>query len=269
MTDQRMPSFRAADMTDAAVQQQILVLDQIAADPGVRALKAWALAQLDPRPGEHALDIGSGTGEDAGALARAVGPSGRAVGLEFSSGLRAEAARRAASSDLAVEFIDGDAHALPFDDAALDCVRCERVFQHLSDPPRAAAEIARVLRPGGRVVLIDSDWGTAIAHPGEEIVDLAGAVIREQIANPHSGRLIRGQLAACGLDIVDTTGAVLIQPQEAATRPPASILGTQAAALGVISADDAVRLAQLFVDAAGRGDFHLSVTMFAVAAVKR
>jgi ubiquinone/menaquinone biosynthesis C-methylase UbiE len=79
-----------------------------------------------------------------------------------------------------VSFVYGLAGALPFDDASIDLVWCERVLQHLTDPQPAIDDIARVLRPGGRVVLLDSDYGTRIVSDLDP--DLAAALSRG-----HSG----------------------------------------------------------------------------------
>ncbi|MFL6144181.1 MAG: methyltransferase domain-containing protein [Labedaea sp.] len=73
-------------------------------------------------------------------------------------------ARRSARAGSTARFVDGDVRALPFDDSTVDLVCCELVFQHLDDPDRVAAEIARMLRPGGRVMV--SDWST-MTRPGE------------------------------------------------------------------------------------------------------
>ncbi len=62
------------------------------------------------------------------------------------------------------------------------------MFQHLDQPERAAGEIARVLRPGGRAVVTDTDWATAIIHPGDpEIVRVMTEAMRGGVANPLAG----------------------------------------------------------------------------------
>ncbi|MBK7858008.1 MAG: methyltransferase domain-containing protein [Archangiaceae bacterium] len=122
-------------------------------DPVTRARRD---AQLGLKAGSAVLDVGCGTGEDVRALAQWVGPTGRAVGVDVNEGLLEEAARRGGGPN--VEWHLGDATALPFADATFDAVRAERVFQHLDAPQRAAAELYRVLKPGGVVRLLDQDW---------------------------------------------------------------------------------------------------------------
>ena len=88
---------------------------------------------------------------------------GWVTGIEPNARLRALAASRAESHGIPnVSFIDGLAGALPFADSSVDLVWCERVLQHLSDPQAAIDDIARVLRPGGRAVLLDADQETRI-----------------------------------------------------------------------------------------------------------
>ena len=151
----------------ARVATLVALLDAQEQQPAVRRLRDWAFEALAPQPGESVVDVGAGTGTELRRLAEAVAPDGRAVGIEPNPGLRDEASRRAALTGSAATLMDGDAADLPFADGAVHVLRCERVFQHLSDPQAAAHEFARVLAPGGRVAVLDSDWGTAISHPGD------------------------------------------------------------------------------------------------------
>lgn len=107
--------------------------------------------------GDHVLDLGCGTGDDVAALARRVGPGGRAVGIDFSATMIAEAQRRTAGSGLPVAFIQGDGHHLDFPDGAFDGCRAERLLQHAIDPQAVLAEMARVAKPGARVVVWESE----------------------------------------------------------------------------------------------------------------
>ena len=257
-------SFRAAHVADQNIDRQAFVLDQMAGRPAVRTLKAWALDQLAPTAGETAVDVGSGTGEDVVALHEL---GARAVGVEPSPGLRAEAVRRAAGAD--VEYVDGHAEALPFEDESVDVLRSERVLQHVDDPAAVVKEMARVLRPGGRIVLIDTDWGTAIIHPADPDVlqRMVGYFLRES-ANPYSGRQLRGLLAEAGLEITGETAATWLEPQEGARQGFVGMMHLTSLQAGVITAEEAEAFAQTLGEAADRGAFHMSLTMYAVSAIK-
>jgi ubiquinone/menaquinone biosynthesis C-methylase UbiE len=139
-------------------------LDQAAAE--LTEAERRLLGLLDLAPGQVVLDVGCGTGDDVCAMAELVGPSGRAIGLDASRTMVAEARRRSAGSALPVQFLLGDAHDLPFPPAAVDACRAERVLQHLSDLARAVAEMVRVTRSSGRVAVLAPDWDTTVIdHP--------------------------------------------------------------------------------------------------------
>ncbi|RJO77993.1 methyltransferase domain-containing protein [Nocardia panacis] len=258
------------DRFDSAGQDQLVdVRDLQAALPGIRRLRTWAHEALALRPGESAVDIGSGTGSEVIAFADAVGPTGSAVGVEPDPNLLASAERRATQLDSTARFHTGDAYGLPFGPESFDAALCERVFQHLTAPARAANEIARVLRPGGRAVVVDVDWGTAIVHPGDR------SVVREVIdtlitatTNPFSGRRLPGLLTAAGLVVDDIGSHALVQNHGAGAGSLVTRIADLAVARGAVSATQRDHLLAELARGAATGDIHLSVTMFAVLAHK-
>jgi SAM-dependent methyltransferase len=248
------------------LRRQILWLDHRAVDPGVRHLRDWALSVLAVRPGQRVVDVGSGTGDVVRELADRVRPGGEAIGIEPNPGLRAEAAQRAAGTG--ARFLDGTAAALPFADAVVDALWCERVFQHLTDAQSAAREFGRVLRPGGRLVVIDMDWGTTILHPGDAtVVRQVVSAQQTDLPNPFAGRQIAGQVTAAGLTVVEQTARSLIFPGTgAAVRGLPSYLARRALGPGLLNPAPCDELLTVWTAAAERGDHHFSVSMFAVLA---
>lgn len=109
---------------------------------------------------ERVLDVGCGMGADVFDLAARVGKAGHVTGIDMSASLIEAARRRAEGHNLPVAFEVGDVQALQFEDAAFDAVRSERLLMHVPDADRAVAEMARVLRPGGRMAVFDMDWET-------------------------------------------------------------------------------------------------------------
>jgi len=113
-----------------------------------------ALAGL--RPGETVLDLGSGGGIDVLLTAGRVGPTGTAYGLDMTDEMLALATRNAAAAGVPnARFLKGEIEAIPLGDTSVDVVISNCVINLSTDKPRVFAEIARILRPGGRVSVSD------------------------------------------------------------------------------------------------------------------
>ncbi|HJP75734.1 MAG TPA: GNAT family N-acetyltransferase [Pseudonocardiaceae bacterium] len=114
------------------------------------------VADVDLRPGDVVLDLGSGAGRDVLAAARRVGPAGRVIGLDMTPSMLELARRHAAEQGATnVEFRRGRIEDIPLPDASVDVVVSNCVITLSADKPRVFAEIARVLCPGGRVSISD------------------------------------------------------------------------------------------------------------------
>jgi SAM-dependent methyltransferase len=113
-----------------------------------------ALEMLSIDPGATVLDVACGPGNFTRAFAEAAGAGGVVVGLDASRTMLAQAVREAGRDTIA--YVRGDAASLPFRDASFDAVCCFAALYLIEDPFAAIAEMARVLRPGGRVALLSS-----------------------------------------------------------------------------------------------------------------
>lgn len=112
------------------------------------------------RDGERVLELGSGLGIVANLMA-GKNPSGQVFGIEY-------AAEQIAGCDQEkpnLEFIQGDAHQLPFEDQSFDMVYGRYVLEHLQDPQQALSEVYRVLKPGGRAYFQENTISTMRIHP--------------------------------------------------------------------------------------------------------
>ena len=103
------------------------------------------------RPGGSALDVACGSGKLTAELAKIAGDAGRVVGLDFSSQML-DVARR---NHPRLEFMQGDAVSLPFDDASFDASSIAFGLRNLADPIRGLREMLRVVKPGGRAVVLE------------------------------------------------------------------------------------------------------------------
>ena len=138
-------------------------------EPEARTL----IADLGLPRGSHGLDVGCGVGLYTLWLAEAVGPQGRVVGIEPSAE-RVEAARALAGGTLPaprLEFREGDGTTLEFPDATLDWVWCGDVLHHIQETGRGLGEFARVLRPGGRVIVKESQLLPGLFLPGHPALE--------------------------------------------------------------------------------------------------
>jgi ubiquinone/menaquinone biosynthesis C-methylase UbiE len=134
---------------------------------------------------EVVLDLGSGGGLDAFLAARAVGATGRVIGVDMTPAMLERARANAAKSGFSnVEFREGRLEALPMDDASVDAVTSNCVINLVPDKAAVFHEIARVLKPGGRVVvsdiLLDGPLPEALAKDVYAYVGcISGAALRQ------------------------------------------------------------------------------------------
>jgi SAM-dependent methyltransferase len=252
-------------------------MDQTSQWPAVIALRAFEAEHLGLTAGEALLDLGCGRGEVACALASSVQPGGRVVGIDASEAMLDAARKRAASLGVDVELVIGDGTGLDAPDASFDAVRSERVLQWIPDMEAAVGELVRVLKPGGRLSLIDTDWRTLATDLPD--LDAASAVVAAVVRD-------RGRPAAAGGKLVNLcreAGLVDVMVQPATHVWTAWDADTEPAPSGFFPFMDIVPqlidtagldegACQNFLDqihAAARGDrFFMSLTMFAVSARK-
>ena len=187
------------------------VLEAFNASPGARMRRVQILQALDLAAGHSVLDVGSGPGHQAAEISPLIGPQGLVEGIDIEDSANSTA--RARCAGLAnVHFRVGDTYALPFDDAGFDRVLSSQVFEYLPDIPGALAEIFRVLKPRGRVLIHDTDWGTLIWPSSDQ--KNAGHILDVwdgHLADPYLPRTLGSRLSEAGFTDIKATPIVQVE----------------------------------------------------------
>ena len=252
-------------------------MDATARWRAVQRLRAWEAEHLRAGVGDAVLDVGCGTADVLNDLALRVGDTGCAVGLDASQEMLSVASGRARALGATVEFQVGDAQSLPFADASFDVVRSERTLQWVKDPLGAVAEMVRVLRPGGRICLTDTDWRTLlIDHPSTVLVGRLGTAMEALRGDQLSvgGRLVN-MLRDNQVRPVDATAETHMwlewNPDESiapAGMVPLRLMAGELVAQNLMAAAEAETMVEQFEQTAREDRFFSSLTMFAAAGTK-
>ena len=168
------------------------------ANMGLSCGNPTATAHL--RPGEVVVDLGSGGGLDVFLAARMVGPEGRAIGIDMTTAMIDRARENAAQGGYTnVEFYQSTIDRIPLPDASVDCILSNCVINLAPDKPAVFREIARVLKPGGRVALSD----IALKHELPEAIAQSVAAYVGCIAGAILIDDYRAGLLAAGFEHVE------------------------------------------------------------------
>jgi SAM-dependent methyltransferase len=233
-------------------------MDATGAWTATRWLRAWERDKLRLDFGERLLDVGCGLGDAALAFVEQVGDEGEIVGVDSST--------------------VGDALALNEPAGYFDVARAERMLQWLTDPPTAVRELARVVRPGGRVSLIDTDWSTLVIDVGDS--DLT-ARVREAMKTERGrsstvGSRLPQLLRSAGCEFLAKTASTQTWPHWNPEESPAphgcfsmSSLAEDLVEAGQLRPSERRRFVSTIHQAARDGRFFMALTMFAVVARAR
>jgi arsenite methyltransferase len=178
--------LEAAYMTPDVVEQRRLVIEALALQRG-----------------EHVLDIGSGPGFLACEMAAVVGDQGSVHGVDTSESMLSIAAHRErAPGSAPTEFRASDALELPYPDASFDVAVSTQVYEYVEDMPAALAQVRRVLRPGGRLLILDTDWDSVVWRSSDrDRMRRVLAAWDEHLADPHLPARLTGLLADGGFTV--------------------------------------------------------------------
>ena len=239
--------------------------DRLYATPDIVAQREQVLSLLAVQPGERVLDVGSGPGYLLASIAEAVGPTGAAHGVDPSPEMNALAAARTTGMPW-VHIDDGDAVRLPYPDGAFDVAVSSQVYEYVADISGALAELRRVLRPGGRALILDTDADSLVWHTADrELHRRVLAAWEEHLVHPRLPRTLAGLLRRAGFRITQQRVYVLFNPQMTADSFSSGQMETIAEFVagrqGLTEADVAAWLADLRARSA-EGDYLFSMNRY-------
>lgn len=240
--------------------------------PDVVGQRAEILALAHLRPDERVIDVGVGPGLLAADAALLVGAHGRVVGVDPSEAMVTMARTRCAALPQA-EIAVGDAVRLDYPEASFDVGFSIQVLEYVPDVMAALKQLYRVIRPGGRVVLMDTDWDSLVWHSTErQLMDKVRTCWDDHLEDPHLPATLAAQLRRAGFHL----SHVKVVPMMSVGFQPHSYAGGMLKAIhGFVKAngerhglapadvqtwyDDQLRLAE-------RGEFFFSVNRYAFVA---
>jgi arsenite methyltransferase len=180
---------------DMARQQE-----RLAATPDMQSQRRIMLDLLDLKAGEHVLDVGSGNGIFAREMLEVLSKSGYVCGVDSAEPM----VRMAKALCPGGEFFLGDATDLPIEDVSFDVVTASQLLCFVTDADKALSEMSRVLKPGGRLVILDSDWGSLVWHCRDEaLMNRVITMLTGPYADAHVPRTLSRRLLGAGFQITE------------------------------------------------------------------
>jgi arsenite methyltransferase len=161
------------------------------------------------------VDVGAGSGLLVAEMAEQVGPTGHVIGLDIAQSMVTIAQRRCAQEPIRsrTTIIQGDAIDLPFCDEAFDAAVSTQVYEYVSDIGAALTELHRVLRPGGRALILDTDWDSVVWHAHDQArMRRILAAWNERFADPYLPRTLTRHLRDVGFEVHRRDVLVLFNP---------------------------------------------------------
>jgi len=246
------------------------LVEKFNASPGARARRARILESLALRLGDCVLDVGSGPGHQVFEMASVVGSAGRVEGIDPADSA-VEIARRRCSEMGNVNFQMGEVSKIPFADSTFDAAMSSQVFEYLDDVPRGLAEISRILKSGGRVLIHDTDWGSALWRSSDRNrMDRIMKAWDSHLEDPHLPQTLGQRLAEAGFGSVRAEAVVQLETDYDPNSASAILMGfiVEYVASQGIPLDEASAWADDLRELGSRGEYFFSSTEYIFTGIK-
>lgn len=239
--------------------------------PDVIRQRMRTLEALQLKAGEAVLDVGCGSGLLAYDMANLVGAAGRVVGVDSSRDMLVLAERRC--SDLPqVRLKQSKAEGLPENADSFDAVTCVQVLLYLSDVPTALSEMYRVLKPGGRIAIIETDWrGTVLNSFDDSLTRKMLAAWDDAVPSPNLPVRLGPQMTAQGFSAVNVDAFPIVNTSFAPGSWSIEMLeqfARYAQEQGAVSAADSEAWLDDIQNKGAEGSYFFCVNRFVFTAVK-
>jgi SAM-dependent methyltransferase len=211
----RDPHRFVNELDDATIERLIFRLESRAKDRIFARLFDKYAAQLALPPSAEVLEIGCGTGAMTRFLAQRPDFAGKAIGVDHCRAFIEAASRFAQTENVShrVDFRVGDAHSLGFSSGTFDAVIAHTLISHVTEPTAVLREMARVVRPGGTVVIFDGDYASlTYAFPDHELGRrMDAALVSAAFNNPMIMRDMPRLLPELGLSLTAAWGDAVVE----------------------------------------------------------
>jgi arsenite methyltransferase len=239
--------------------------------PDVIAQRRQVLKALDLRTGEQVLDIGSGPGLLAYEMALSVEQGGRVCGIDTSEDMLAMSRKRCADKPW-TEFKKADAAELPYADDSFDAAVSTQVYEYVADIPAALTELYRVMRPGGRVLIMDTDYGSLVIHTKDQVhMERILSTWNEHFVHATLPRILSRQLRQAGFTIRQRDVIPMFNPEyqeNTFAKGALSIMASFAVGRKGVSQQEANAWLAEFADLGKQGEFFFSLNRYLFVADK-
>jgi arsenite methyltransferase len=240
--------------------------------PDVVAQRAQVLKALELREGEQVLDIGCGPGLLAHDMGVSVRGGGRVCGIDISEDMLTMSRKRCSDQPW-TEFQRADATHLPYPDDSFDVAVSTQVYEYVLDIPAALAELNRVVRPDGRVLIVDTDYGSLVIHTEDEArMGRMLSAWHEHFVHAGLPRTLSRQLRDAGFTIRQREVIPMFNPEYRENTYGKQLLGIMASfAVGRkgITKEEADAWLAEFAELGKQGRFFFSLNRYVFVADKR